>query len=70
MSEEIIGPYVFQTGAGHNVTVIKERGMDMINDFFLPEFKDVDVDDLWLQQDNATCHTAYKIIYLFMQTLV
>ena len=30
----------------------------MINKFLWPELQDMDVDDVYLQQDGATCHTS------------
>ena len=67
-AEGIIGPYFFKNEAGHNVTVNGERYRAMINDFFVPELDDVDVDDLWFQQDGATCHTANATIDLLKET--
>lgn len=54
--------------SGHNVTVNGERYRAMINGFFVPELKDVDVDDLWFQQDGVTCHTANETINLLKET--
>lgn len=67
-AEGIIGPYFFKNEAGNNVTVNGERYRAMINDFFVPELEDVDVDDLWFQQDGATCHTANDTINLLKET--
>lgn len=39
------------------------------NGFFVIELKDVDVDDIWFQQDGATRHTASERIYLLKKTL-
>lgn len=36
----------------------------MINQFLFPELDDVDTDDMWFQQDDATCHTATETIKL------
>ena len=36
----------------------------MINEFLWPELEDMDVDDVYLQQDDATCHTSGKTIGL------
>ena len=47
-AEGIIGPYFFKNEAGHNVTANGERYRAMINDFFMSELEDVDVDDLGL----------------------
>ncbi|GFV32341.1 DUF4817 domain-containing protein [Trichonephila clavipes] len=30
----------------------------MITNFFIPEWNNHDVQELWFQQDGATCHTA------------
>ena len=67
-AEGIIGPYFFKNEAGHNVTVNGACYRGTINDFFVPEFEDVDVDDLWFQQDGATCHTPNETINLFKET--
>lgn len=40
----------------------------MMNDFFVSELEDVDVNDLWFQQDGASYHAANEIIYLLKQT--
>ena len=47
----IIGPYFFKGAANRNVTVNGER-------FFLPETHELDLHDMWFQQDGATCHTS------------
>ena len=41
----------------------------MINDFFVPELEDVDVDDLWFQQDDATYHAVNESINLLKKIL-
>ena len=40
----------------------------MINNIFVLELDDVDVDDLWYQQDGAICYTANEIINLLKET--
>ncbi|GFW90211.1 hypothetical protein TNCV_2120781, partial [Trichonephila clavipes] len=47
---------------GHNVTVNRDRYRAMITNFFIPELNNHDVQELWFQQDGATCHTARAII--------
>ncbi|GFU14148.1 uncharacterized protein TNCV_4446981 [Trichonephila clavipes] len=37
----------------------------MITNFFIPELNNHDVQELWFQQDGATCHTARATIDLF-----
>ncbi|GFU62453.1 transposable element Tc3 transposase [Trichonephila clavipes] len=40
----------------------------MITNFFIPELNNHDVQELWFQQDVATCHTARDTIDLFKDT--
>ncbi|GFY07850.1 hypothetical protein TNCV_4287861 [Trichonephila clavipes] len=58
----IIGPYFFKNDEGHNVTVRGDRYRAMITNFFIPELNNHDVQELWFQQDGATCHTARATI--------
>ncbi|GFV90099.1 transposable element Tc3 transposase [Trichonephila clavipes] len=58
----IIGPYFFKNDEGHNVTVNGDRYRAMITNFFIPELSIHDVQELWYQQDGATCHTARATI--------
>ncbi|GFV56380.1 putative transposable element [Trichonephila clavipes] len=60
----IIGPYFFKNDEGHNVTVNGDRYRAMINNFFIPDFNNHDVQELWFQQDGATCHTPRATIDL------
>ncbi|GFY30837.1 uncharacterized protein TNCV_3119971 [Trichonephila clavipes] len=60
----IIGPYFFKNDEGHNVTVNGDRYRAMITNFFIPELNNHDVQELWFQQDGATCHTARATIDL------
>ncbi|GFV68033.1 uncharacterized protein TNCV_1873151 [Trichonephila clavipes] len=64
----IIGPYFFKNDEGHNVTVNGDRYRAMITNFFIPELNNHDVQELWFQQDGATCHTARATIYLLKGT--
>ncbi|GFT99621.1 transposable element Tc3 transposase [Trichonephila clavipes] len=64
----IIGPYFFKNDEGHNVTVNGDRYRAMITNFFIPELNNHDVQDLWFQQDGATCHTARATIDLLKDT--
>ncbi|GFS89682.1 uncharacterized protein TNCV_3787241 [Trichonephila clavipes] len=65
----IIGPYFFKNDEGHNVTVNGDRYRAMITDFFIPQLNNHDVQELWFQQDGATCHTARATIDLLKDTL-
>ncbi|GFW21085.1 DUF4817 domain-containing protein [Trichonephila clavipes] len=40
----------------------------MIINFFIPELNNHDVQELWFQQDGATCHTARATIDLLKDT--
>ncbi|GFX45648.1 transposable element Tcb2 transposase [Trichonephila clavipes] len=64
----IIGPYFFKKDEGHNVTVNGDRYRAMITNFFIPELNNHDVQELWFQQDGATCHTARATIDLLKDT--
>ncbi|GFW37652.1 hypothetical protein TNCV_415381 [Trichonephila clavipes] len=64
----IIGPYFFKNDEGHNVTVNGDRYRAMITNFFIPELNNHDVQELWFQQECATCHTARATIDLLKDT--
>ncbi|GFV95616.1 transposable element Tc3 transposase [Trichonephila clavipes] len=64
----IIGPYFFKNDEGHNVTVNGDRYRAMMTNFFIPELNNHDVQELWFQQDDATCHTARATIDLLKDT--
>ncbi|GFW88023.1 uncharacterized protein TNCV_216951 [Trichonephila clavipes] len=64
----IICPYFFKNDEGHNVTVNSDRYRAMITNFFIPELNNHDVQELWFQQDGATCHTARATIDLLKDT--
>ncbi|GFV89143.1 uncharacterized protein TNCV_4913421 [Trichonephila clavipes] len=66
---EIIGPYFFKNDEGHNVAVNGDRYRAMITNFFIPELNNHDVQELWFQQNGATCHTARATIDLLKDTL-
>ncbi|GFT51247.1 putative DD41D transposase [Trichonephila clavipes] len=40
----------------------------MMTNFFIPELNNHDVQELWFQQDGATCHTAHATIDLMKDT--
>ncbi|GFW04992.1 putative transposable element [Trichonephila clavipes] len=64
----IIGQYFFKNNEGHNVTVNGDRYRTIITNFFIPELNNRDVQELWFQQDGATCHTARATIDLLKDT--
>ena len=54
----IIGPFFFENEQGEDVTVKGDRYRAMLNDFLFTKIEEKDVDNIWFQKDNATCHTA------------
>ncbi|GFT74166.1 transposase [Trichonephila clavipes] len=58
----------FKNDEGHNVTVNGDRYRVMITNFFIPELNNHDVQELWFQQNGATCHTARATIDLLKDT--
>ncbi|GFU79958.1 transposable element Tc3 transposase [Trichonephila clavipes] len=58
----------FKNDEGHNFTVNGDRYRAMITNFFIPELNNHDVQELWFQQDGATCHTARATIDLLKDT--
>ncbi|GFW48190.1 uncharacterized protein TNCV_2382741 [Trichonephila clavipes] len=64
----IIGPYFFKDDEGHNVTINGDRYRAMITNLFIPELNNHDVQELWFQQDGATCHTGRATIDLLKDT--
>ncbi|GFV14243.1 DUF4817 domain-containing protein [Trichonephila clavipes] len=59
---------LLQNDEGHNVTVNGDRYRAMITIFFIPELSNHEVQELWFQQDGATCHTARATIDLLKDT--
>ncbi|GFV12720.1 DNA-directed RNA polymerase subunit [Trichonephila clavipes] len=45
-----------------------DRYRALITNFFIPELNNHDVQELWFQQDGATCHTARATIDLLKDT--
>ncbi|GFW91605.1 DUF4817 domain-containing protein [Trichonephila clavipes] len=58
----------FKNDEGHNVTVNGDRYRAMFTNFFIPELKNHDVQELWFQQDSTTCHTDRATIDLLKDT--
>ncbi|GFV69307.1 DUF4817 domain-containing protein [Trichonephila clavipes] len=58
----------FKNDEGHNVTVNGDRYRAMIINFFISELNNHDVQELWFQQDGATCYTARATIDLLKDT--
>ncbi|GFV69787.1 uncharacterized protein TNCV_1345631 [Trichonephila clavipes] len=66
--EEKIIHEISQKTHSHNVTVNGDRYRAMITNFFIPELNNHDFQELWFQQDGATCHTARATIDLLKDT--
>lgn len=60
----VIGPYFFKNENGRNVTVNGLRYREMITDYLVPKIQELDIHDIWFQQDGATCHTARETMNL------
>jgi len=60
----VIGPYFFENAAGNAVTVNGVRYRDMITNFLWEELNGIDLEDIFFQQDGATCHTADETMQL------
>ncbi|GFU97183.1 putative DD41D transposase [Trichonephila clavipes] len=54
--------------ARENARVNGDRYRAIITNFFIPELNNHDVQELWFQQDIATCHTARATIDLLKDT--
>lgn len=62
----IIGPWFFEENE-RAVSVTSDRYVEMIQEFFLPTLNEMDVGDVWFQQDGATAHTARISMTLLRQ---
>lgn len=60
----VVGPFFFENEAGEAVTVSGVRYREMLTNFFFEQINDLDVGDIWFQQDGATCHTANETLNL------
>lgn len=63
----IIGPYFFEDEAGDAVTVNGDRYRDMLTNFAISEIIDLNVPDMWIQQDGAKPHTMRATIELLRE---
>jgi len=59
--------YFFENDDGATITVNSQRYDRMITNFFGPEIKDMDLDNMWFQQDGATSHTIRPILAILQQ---
>ena len=56
-SAGIIGPWFFEENEVA-VTVNSDRYLNMLQEFFFPRLDELDLGDIWFQQDGATAHTS------------
>ena len=54
----VIGPYFFVGENDRHVTVNGERYRAKLEDYLWPELDELDINDMWFQQDGATSQTA------------
>ena len=57
-------PYFFRHDQDRHVTVIGNRYRSMITEYFWPQLDDMDLEDMWFQQNGATSHTENVTINL------
>ena len=57
----------FENKAGAAVSVNGFHYRTMINEFLWPGLEDMDMDDVYSQQDGATCHTSGETIGLLRE---
>ncbi|GFX33683.1 transposable element Tc3 transposase [Trichonephila clavipes] len=57
-----------EVGQPNNVTVNGDWYRAMVTNFFILELNNHDAQELWFQQDGATCHTARDTIDLLKHT--
>ena len=60
----VIGPYFFVDENNRHVTVNGERYRAMLEDYLWPELDELDINDMWFQQDGATSRKARVTIDL------
>ena len=64
MQEGSFGLIFFENEAGATVLVNGLRYRTMINEFLWPVLEEIDVDNVYSQQDGARCHTSSETIGL------
>ena len=61
----IIGPYFFEQNE-RAVTVNAARYREMIEEFFLPHLEEMDVGDVWFQQDVSTISLGRRALQIWL----
>ena len=54
--------FFFDNEQGEVVTVNADRYRAMLNEFLFTKIEEEDIDNIWFQQDGATCHTVEAIL--------
>ena len=55
-------PFFFENEQGEAVTANGDCYRAMLNEFLFTKIEEEDIDNIWFQQDDATCHTAEAIL--------
>ena len=61
----VIGPYFLRDDQDRQVTMNGHRYRSMITEYFWPQLDDLDLENMWFQQEGATSRTANVTINLF-----
>ena len=66
-SRDIIRPFFFENEQGVDDTVKGDRYRAMLNEYSI-----LDIGNIWVQQDSATCHTATQSMFyaLFLKIIL
>lgn len=64
----VMGPFFFEDAEDESaLTVNGERYRDMLVSFFWPLLEEMDLTEMWFQQDGAPCHTTIATVALLHQ---
>jgi hypothetical protein len=63
----VIGPFFFEVDEGDTVTINGERYRHMLTSFLWPFLQNIDMQNLWFQQDGATCHNSRETINIIKE---
>ena len=63
----VIGPFFFENEPSQAVTINGIRYRAMISNFLWDQLDDMDLEEMWLKKDGATCHTTRETIDLLRQ---
>ena len=62
----VIGTYFFVVENDRHVTVNEERYCAMLKDYLWPELDELDINDIWFQQDGSSFMRSNATGFLFM----